>query len=200
MTQHQTQSHFSRVPSKEPQSAEASQDASLSRPRSPDATSPYEGPEDHEQPSHKPAHVTHETSPAEMAEPYFSEAQSTLGAFSPVQRPGDPFPEPEDPQTPRAAAPTRSEQPHGNSARVPDPDAAFQTTAGTIRAGMTVLDSYGHAIGIVSGVDGERLRLASTDPHDDGVAFLPVSLIDGIEEDRVLLGGRGDSSFGVEGH
>ena len=62
---------------------------------------------------------------------------------------------------------------------------------------MAVVDSYGHTIGFVASVDGERMRLSSTDPHDDGVAFLPVSLIDGVDGDRVLLGGRGDASFGV---
>ncbi|MET1757076.1 DUF2171 domain-containing protein [Novosphingobium sp. RD2P27] len=131
-----------------------------------------------------------------MEQPYFSEAQSTLGSFAPVQRPGDPFPEPEDPQARKL--PDRPVEQKRTGVYLPDPDAEFQTTAGAVRAGMTVLDSYGHALGIVSGLDGERLRLASTDPHDDGVAFLPVSLIDGIEGNNVLLGGRGDASFGID--
>jgi hypothetical protein len=64
---------------------------------------------------------------------------------------------------------------------------------------MTVVDGYGHAIGIVTSIDGQRMRLSSTDPHDGGVAFLPVSLIDGVDGDRVLLEGRGDASFGMSG-
>lgn len=194
MTQQQRQSHFSRVQSDEP--GDASQDPSLSPPASPDETSPYEGPADHEKAPQQPERVAEEGSPADMEQPYFSEAQSTLGAFAPVQRPGDPFPEPEDPQTGKFPNRPVEQQPGG--VHLPDPDAEFQTAAGAVRAGMTVLDSYGHALGIVSGLDGERLRLASTDPHDDGIAFLPVSLIDGIEGNNVLLGGRGDASFGID--
>lgn len=195
MTQQQRQSQFSRVQSDEP-----SRGPSLSPPASPDATSPYKGPAD-EQPAPKSAQaLDDEGSPSDMEQPYFSKAQSTLGAFAPVERPGDPFPEPEDPQArefydgPAEQAPRAVDR----GSNRPDPEAQFPTAAGIVRAGMTVVDSYGHVLGVVADLDGERLRLASADPHQDGVSFLPVSLIDGIDDDRVLLGGRGDASFGID--
>ncbi len=191
MTQQQ-QSQFSRVPSKNAAQGQ-SQGPSLSPPAAPDATSPYEGPAQESAPEKRPEQVDDARGPEAMEQPYFSEAQSTLAAYAPVKRPNDPFAEPEDP------IPTRSpaEQPQG--AREQGSGAEFATAAGTVREGMPVVDSYGHAIGIVASVEGERMRLTSTDPHDDGVAFLPVSLIDGIDGDRVLLGGRGDASFGMSG-
>lgn len=198
MTQQQRQSQFSRVPSRdEAQDASPSQGQSqgpsLSPPAAADATSPYEGPAQKHAPEQQPDHVADARGPEAMEQPYFSEAQSTLAAYAPAERPGDPFAEPEDP------IPTHSpaEQPQGTPDQASG--AEFATAAGTVRAGMPVVDSYGHAIGIIAGVDGERMRLTSTDPHDDGIAFLPVSLIDGIDGERVLLGGRGDASFGMSG-
>lgn len=203
MNQQQTQSHFSRVPSStqsQPgQAQDASQDPSLSPPTKPDATSPYEGPASSDQaPSKRRDRAADAEGPEAMAHPHFSEAQSTLGAFAPARRPGDSFAEPEDALDSPLAAQTASpaEQPQAAPA---SEGAQFVTSAGTLREGMSVVDSYGHALGILASVDGERLRLSSTDPHDDGVAFLPVSLIDGIDGNRVLLSGRGDASFGMSG-
>lgn len=173
------------------------QGPSLSPPAAPDATSPYDGPAKAAKPEKRPDRLAGADSPAEMEQPYFSEAQSTLGAYEPAERPGDPFAQPEDP-LPESLSTRPTEQP-GTAAGASAEGAEFETASGTVRAGMTVVDSYGHALGTVSSVDGERLRLASSDPHDDGVAFLPVSLIDGIDGDRVLLSGRGDASFGLPG-
>lgn len=199
MTQHQTQSHFSRVgddASKQDQAKDASQEPSqgpsLSPPASPDATSPYHGPEDVAHAPREPEAARDEDGLVEMTQPHYSEAQSTLAAFAPAQRTGDPFPEPEDPQAGVPSAP--QEQP---AASQPADGREYATPAGTVRGGMAVVDSYGHAMGIVAAVEGERLRLASTDPLDDGVAFLPLSLVEGIDGDRVLIGGRGDASFGL---
>lgn len=185
MTQQQSQSQTS-------QQQSAGQDASLASPGKPDATSPYKGPADEAKSEHTPERVVDADGPAEMAQPYFSEAQSSLGAFEPTERPGDPFAQPED----ATGGLARTEQASAG-ASTSDDGAEFATPSGIVRAGMTVVDSYGHTLGTISSVEGERMRLASTDPHDDGVAFLPVSLIDGVEEDRVLLSGRGDASFGM---
>jgi hypothetical protein len=167
----------------------------LSEPAAPDATSPYAGSGDEAKPEKTPDYIADKDGPAQMEQPYFSEAQSTLGAFAPVERPGDHFAQPEDQLS--AELSRRPLEQAGSGAAASGLGAEFPTASGTVRTGMTVVDSYGHAIGTVAGVEGERLRLASTDPHDDGVAFLPVSLIDGIDADRVLLVGRGDASFGM---
>lgn len=176
MTQQQTQSQSSRT-------------------RTPDATSPHDGQNGKDRDANRPDHAADSSGPGEMEQPHFSEAQSTMAAFAPVERPGDSFAEPEDPVGGTMShAPT--EQPP--SAAAPGAGGAeFATSAGTLRQGMQVVDSYGHTIGVVAGVDGERMRLSSTDPHDDGTAFLPVGLIDGIDGNRVLLSGRGDASFGM---
>ena len=202
MTQQQTQSQFSRTQSRAQSQAPSSESAdgqgpSLSSPASPDATSPYDGPAEGKKAEQRPEHVADKDGPEAMEQPHFSEAQSTFGAFEPVERPGDPFAEPED-QLPATLTSQPTEQPAASGSQE-DSGQEFKTPAGTVRAGMSVIDSYGHPMGVVSSVDGERLRLASSDPHDDGVSFLPVSLIDGIEGDRILLGGRGDASFGMSG-
>lgn len=193
MTQQQRQSQFS-SPSAQGASSDNAQDASLSRAEKPDATSPYQGPADAEPQSRKPAHVADPDGPEAMEHPYFSEAQSSLGTYEPTERPGDRFAQPEDAPG-GLARPT--EQSDGAAQAAPSGQ-AFNTSAGTLYEGMAVVDSYGHTIGLISSVDGERMRLASTDPHDDGVAFLPISLIDGIDGNRVLLAGRGDASFGMD--
>lgn len=210
VAQQQSQSQFSRVSSQsQGQSAGQSQGQtqghglindpstapSLSEPTAPDAASPYDGPTDKAKPAKTSDRIADEDGPERMQQPYFSEAQSTFGAFEPVERPGDPFAQPED-QIP--AKLSRAPREQADTASSPASGPEFPTASGTVRAGMTVVDSYGHAIGVISGVEGDRLRLASNDPHDDGFAFLPLSLIDGIDGNRVLLAGRGDGSFGMQ--
>jgi len=166
------------------------QNPSLSTPEKPDATSPYEGPADlAKSPAQSPARpeAAVDSDPADLAEPYFSEAQSTLGAFSPVSR-GDHFAQPEDPEPPRAEQPRAAGDANGQG---------YETQEGTIRIGMEVVDGYGNVLGRITGIEQGRMRLSSNDPHDDGVAFMPISLVDGIDGERVLLAGRGDASFGV---
>jgi hypothetical protein len=196
VAQQQSQSHFSRVQNLETddQSPQGGQGPSLSPPATPDATSPYHGPADVTPPAHKPEHVADEHGPEEMEQPYFSEAQSTLAAFAPAQRVGDPNSQPEDPRAGSFDSPAEQEHP---ASRSQAGAAQFNTAHGTIRTGMQVVDSYGRGIGAVASVEGERLRLASDDSHGDGTAFVPLSLVEGIDGDRVLLGGRGDASFGL---
>jgi len=170
-----------------PQGAE---NPSLSTPEKPDATSPYEGPSDHDAPTATPDATPQETvdnRSENLSQPYFSEAQSTLGAFSPVSR-GDHFAQPEDPEPPRAEQPRAAGDANGQG---------YETQEGTIRIGMEVVDGYGNVLGRITGIEQGRMRLSSNDPHDDGVAFMPISLVDGIDGERVLLAGRGDASFGV---
>jgi len=206
VAQHQSQSQSSRGSSQSQSQSQnqsqgkgltqgPSQSPSLSEPASPDVTSPYTGPSDQPKPEKTPEHVADRDGPAQMEQPYFSEAQSTFGAFAPVERSGDHFAQPEDQLSAELSRRPLEQADAGGSAS--GSGAEFATASGTVRTGMIVVDSYGHTIGVVAGVEGERLRLASTDPHDDGVAFLPVSLIDGIDADRVLLVGRGDASFGM---
>jgi len=178
------------------QSQSQYQGASLATPAKPDATSPYDGPGEDAKPAKRPDHVADADGPEAMEQPYFSEAQSTLAAYEPVERPGDHFAQPEDP-LPASLSTRPTEQ--SDSAGEATLGAEFPTSAGTLRAGMSVIDGSGHAIGTVTGVDGERIRLTSSDPHDDGDSFLPVSLVDGIDGNRVLLSGRGDASFGMSG-
>lgn len=196
MTQQQRQSQSSTPasgPLSQDQSSQSAQDASLSRPEKPDATSPYKGPGDADPQGQAVEHAADPDGPEAMEQPYFSEAQSTLGAYEATERPGDRFAQPED-ALGGLARPT--EQSDGTAPPATESE-SFATAAGTLRAGMAVVDSYGHTVGIITSVDGDRMRLSSSDPHDDGVAFLPLSLIDGIEGDRVLLAGRGDASFGM---
>ncbi len=200
MAQQQSQSHFSRVQKQgsPADTAEAAQDASLSPPAAPDATSPYQGPADETPKGRTPERVADPHGPEEMEQPYFSEAQSTLAAFAPAQRVGDPSPQPEDPRAENpqpGALDAPAEQPQPASSQTGG--GSFATAHGTIRAGMEVVDGYGHVLGAVSGVEGERLQLASTDSHSDGSSFVPLSLVEAIEGDRVILGGRGDASFGM---
>jgi len=168
------------------------QNASLSPPLVPDATSPYKAPPepDAKEPAAKqPAPAA--APPADLGQPYYSEAQATLGA---ADRTTERFAQPED----AAVLDRPSEQPglgEGEPGR--DLGEGFATPEGTVRSGMAVIDASGHPIGFVTAIEGEKMRISSTDPHDDGVAFLPVSLIDGVDGDRVLLASRGDASFGM---
>ncbi|HKX79847.1 MAG TPA: DUF2171 domain-containing protein [Novosphingobium sp.] len=69
--------------------------------------------------------------------------------------------------------------------------------AAFIRPGMTVIRSDGSVIGTVDRVDGGRVWLTG-DANRDGIPeFLPVSLVDGVDDARVILSERGDASFGL---
>ena len=76
-----------------------------------------------------------------------------------------------------------------------NPPERFQTFAGTIVAGMKVISGDDQVIGTVETVRDNQIVLASED--GGGEMSVPLGLIDGIGEGRVLLSGRGDSSFGL---
>lgn len=206
MTQRQSQSQSSQSQpqrqsqgqsQRQSQGQSQNQGTSLSEPEKPDATSPYQGPAEDAKPEKRPDRVADAEGPAAMEQPYFSEAQSTLSAYAPIERPGDHYAQPEDP-LPASPATRPTEQADSAPASAAS-GPGFETQEGTVRTGMVVVDSSGHTIGIVSRIEGDKMRLASNDPHDDSDTFLPVSLIDGIDGNRVLLGGRGDASFGMSG-
>jgi hypothetical protein len=73
----------------------------------------------------------------------------------------------------------------------------YQTFAGTICEGMEVIAGDGSSLGHVASVEGSNIRLVNSDGPDGGDFSLPLSLIDGISEGKVLLAGRGDASFGL---
>ncbi|PEQ11708.1 hypothetical protein B2G71_15925 [Novosphingobium sp. PC22D] len=70
----------------------------------------------------------------------------------------------------------------------------FRTFAGTIREHMQVIDSEGKVLGTVAEVRGDQIMLTAS---GDAPESLPVSMIDGIDANAVLLAGRGDASFGL---
>jgi len=74
---------------------------------------------------------------------------------------------------------------------------SFRTFAGTIDEHMQVIDVDGKVLGTVADVRGDQIMLETPDPETKELESLPVSLIDGIDKNAVLLAGRGDASFGL---
>ncbi len=93
-----------------------------------------------------------------------------------------------------AQASARTDKPR--AARRPV-DHSYRTFAGTICRGMDVLDANDRIIGQVARVESDHIVLVPTSETDRGEFFVPLSLIDGIHGDQVLLAGRGDASFGL---
>lgn len=78
-----------------------------------------------------------------------------------------------------------------------DPSQVFGCSAGRIVKGMAVVDANDRLLGYVESVEGELIRLfEGASGHAPG-GSVPLSLIDGIFDGRVLLAGRGDSTFGL---
>ena len=71
----------------------------------------------------------------------------------------------------------------------------YRTFAGTIARGMDVLDAQNRCIGQVESVESDHIMLARA--RNGREYFVPLTLIDGIHGDQVLLAGRGDSTFGL---
>ncbi|GGC32687.1 hypothetical protein GCM10011371_20140 [Novosphingobium marinum] len=82
-----------------------------------------------------------------------------------------------------------------SAARKPE---RFQTQAGTIEQGMEVVDADEKHVGIVDKVANGQIALSRADETGGEQTYIPLSLIDGIGEGKVILAGRGDASFGVE--
>lgn len=79
----------------------------------------------------------------------------------------------------------------------PSFETAWQTFAGTIRQGMEVIGPDGKAIGRVIRLEGELMRLYDPENPEDDHEIMPLSLIDGISGNQVLLARRGDATFGL---
>ena len=67
-----------------------------------------------------------------------------------------------------------------------------------VKAGMAVLSSEGREIGTVDRVEGDRIWLTGDANGDGKPEFVPFSLVDGVDDARVVLsGGWGTPQFGM---
>lgn len=69
------------------------------------------------------------------------------------------------------------------------------SAAAFIKVGMPVLEADGTLLGTVESVERDRILIAG-DPEGD---FIPMSMVDGVDDARVILISRGDGSFGLGG-
>lgn len=73
----------------------------------------------------------------------------------------------------------------------------FRSFAGTISRGRDVISSEGKFLGQVDRVEGDHIVLSPVNKDETDTYFVPLSLIDGIAQDQVLLASRGDGTFGL---
>jgi len=73
----------------------------------------------------------------------------------------------------------------------------FRTFAGTIARGMEVISPEGRFLGQVDRVESDHIVLVPASEDESDAWFVPLSLIDGIARDQVLLASRGDGTFGL---
>jgi hypothetical protein len=65
-----------------------------------------------------------------------------------------------------------------------------------IRRDMLVMSAEGTFLGTVQGIEGDEIRLS---PGGDAEhTLLPLSLVDGVDDNRVIMRSRGDNAFGME--
>lgn len=82
------------------------------------------------------------------------------------------------------------------AARQPQQAQSAVVAGHEIRPGMTVVADDGGFIGVVEAIEGDEMRMA---PDADGVhRLLPLSLVAGAADNRVIMRGRGDNAFGME--
>jgi len=63
-----------------------------------------------------------------------------------------------------------------------------------VHRGMEVIAADGTLVGTVEAVEGHLIRLAG----DAGTpCHVPFALVDGVDDRRVILSGRGDAAFGI---
>jgi hypothetical protein len=65
-----------------------------------------------------------------------------------------------------------------------------------IRPGMEVFGGDGSLIGVVAAVEGPLIRLERAE-GDDSPSHVPINLVDGVDDARVILSGRDDGAFGL---
>ncbi|WP_067734307.1 DUF2171 domain-containing protein [Novosphingobium naphthalenivorans] len=66
----------------------------------------------------------------------------------------------------------------------------WTTVVGTIRKGMAVIAPDGSSLGLVAAVKGGEILF-------EGGDSIPLTLVDGVSEEGVLLQRRGDATFGL---
>jgi hypothetical protein len=72
----------------------------------------------------------------------------------------------------------------------------FRVFQHEIRPDMLVMSADGGFLGTVEAVEGDEIRLsAGGDPEH---RLLPLSLVDGVDDNRVIMRSRGDNAFGME--
>lgn len=75
-------------------------------------------------------------------------------------------------------------------------ETTWLTAVGTIRRGMRVIGADGACIGTVASLEGDEIML---EPEGEGgePEFVTLTQVDGVDESRVFLSGRGDATFGL---
>ncbi|MCB2076548.1 MAG: DUF2171 domain-containing protein [Novosphingobium sp.] len=68
--------------------------------------------------------------------------------------------------------------------------------AGYIEPGMEVYEDNGTFVGVVESVGGGMIRLHPAE-EDEGASNLPLELVNGVDDKRVILAARGDGTFGL---
>ena len=68
------------------------------------------------------------------------------------------------------------------------------SSARFIHPGMTVLSTNGAIIGTVEAVEGQMIRLSG---EAGSPCHLPINLVDGVDDGRVIVSAPGDESFGL---
>lgn len=66
-----------------------------------------------------------------------------------------------------------------------------------VKSGMAVLGKNGKQVGLVDRVEGDRIWLQGDANNDGRQEFVPFSLVDGVDDERVILSDWGDASFGM---
>lgn len=66
-----------------------------------------------------------------------------------------------------------------------------------IRNGMPVLTTDGTQVGIVERVEGAMIVIAPEDGETGSPFKIPLDLVDGVDDVRVILAPQGDGSYGV---
>ncbi|MFA7603988.1 MAG: DUF2171 domain-containing protein [Novosphingobium sp.] len=70
--------------------------------------------------------------------------------------------------------------------------------ADQIREHMEVIDADGRHCGTVDHCEGDRIKLTRSDSPTGAHRYVPLTLVAGIEGDKVRLRERGDNVFGME--
>lgn len=63
---------------------------------------------------------------------------------------------------------------------------------------MEIVDQNGAHVGTVDHIDGDRIKLTRASSGTGEHQYIPLDLVAGIEDDRVRLRDRGDTTFGME--